>query len=127
MALLSKSLKNGTDPSEGEFFLANPAAKYYILNSACFKIQDGIWKTGGNSQDAIVVPRARQTEVMRGSHDIPAAGHQGRDRTMAKLKEKYFWYHLTSDIEKYVASCSVCSLSKKDSLPGRSDMNMFHA
>ena len=47
-----------------------------------------------------------QTEVMRESHDIPAVGHRGRDRTMAKIKEKYFWYHLTSDIEKYVASCS---------------------
>ena len=47
------------------------------------------------------------------NHDIPMSGHQGEQRTIDRVKAKYFWYRMSNDIIKYVSSCPRCSVSKK--------------
>ena len=64
---------------------------------------------------------------MQWHHDIPSAAHQGVARTKAKLREKFFWYQMSKDIESYVLSCDVCSRNKKNRCYGKVPMTEFHA
>ncbi|VDI22537.1 Hypothetical predicted protein [Mytilus galloprovincialis] len=60
-------------------------------------------------------------------HELPSAGHQGMVRTMAKVKTRYQWYRMTSDIKAFVATCSVCNKNKKPNRYGRCPMINYHA
>lgn len=35
-------------------------------------------------------------------------GHQGRDRTTSLIKERFFWYGMTKDIEQWIQKCPRC-------------------
>ena len=50
-----------------------------------------------------MVPRELRQEVLRECHGIPAAGHQGIDRTKARLKDRFYWYGMLRDAQKYVS------------------------
>ena len=56
------------------------------------------------------------TEVKRGimtlMHDHPTAGHPGRDETIRKIKEKYWWPNMNQWIADYVKGCATCQQNK---------------
>lgn len=54
----------------------------------------------------LVVPERCRREILELSHDIPAAWHQGVQRTKTLIKEKYYWKGLGADVEKYIAGCN---------------------
>lgn len=60
-------------------------------------------------------------------HDVPAAGHQGVSRTLSRVKERFHWYTLSTDVQNYVASCAVCNRNKKPTRRARCSMTQFHA
>ncbi|PKU85105.1 hypothetical protein MA16_Dca018219 [Dendrobium catenatum] len=40
------------------------------------------------------------------------AGHFGRDKTLALLKENFFWPTIKRDVERYIRSCRTCRVAK---------------
>ena len=48
-------------------------------------------------------PKTR-TQVFEGCHVGPAGNHEGRDRTQAKIQEKYYWPGVTKDVKYWVSS-----------------------
>lgn len=86
--------------------------RYILQDGALFK------KIYHNNQDykVPVIPRTLRAEILNSLHDSPLTGaHLGRDKCMAKLKTRYFWENMYSDIEEYVRSCPDCQLMKKGS------------
>jgi hypothetical protein len=45
-------------------------------------------------------------------HDLPAAGHPGRTKTLELVKRNYYWIGLHDDVKRYVKNCHVCIRSK---------------
>ena len=45
-------------------------------------------------------------------HDHPTAGHLGRDETIQKTKEKYWWPNMNQWITDYVRGCAICQQNK---------------
>ncbi|GFG20831.1 RNA-directed DNA polymerase (Reverse transcriptase) [Aspergillus udagawae] len=41
-------------------------------------------------------------------HDEPLAGHFGRNRTEALLRQKFHWTNLQNDVESYIKECPIC-------------------
>ena len=60
-------------------------------------------------------------------HILPSAGHQGISRTVAKIREKYYWYSMTEEIHSFVVTCEVCNKNKKPNRHGRCPLTNFHA
>ncbi|KAL7886844.1 hypothetical protein AOLI_G00045650 [Acnodon oligacanthus] len=50
--------------------------------------------------------------LLRYYHDHPTAGHLGVTKTLARLRLRFFWPKMASDVKMYVLSCSVCQLTK---------------
>ena len=69
----------------------------------------------------LVVPREFR-EVFRLCHDVPAAGHQGIDRTKARLKNLFCWYGMWKDAESHVSTCGPCSRNKHPQSHVRAEM-----
>ena len=123
-------LENKEEPSENNLVAASPAAKYYWINRELFTMEDNlVWRKAKyqNQPKRVVIPRDMQNLVLEMCHDIPAAAHQGVNRTTARVKEKYFWYGMSEAIKNYVATCDVCSRNKKPNRQARCPLTQFRA
>ena len=61
----------------------------------------------------VIVPTQLIGIVLYWNHDSKMANHQGFERTVSRIKQRYFWPKLVSDTETYVRSCLSCQLNKE--------------
>jgi transposase InsO family protein len=54
----------------------------------------------------LVLPTSKVATVMKYVHDD--MGHPGQDRTTSLLRDRFFWYGMTRDVEDWVATCDRC-------------------
>ncbi|KAL7286639.1 hypothetical protein TKK_0019135 [Trichogramma kaykai] len=50
--------------------------------------------------------------IIRESHDSATAGHKGITKTYNRVREKYLWKGMKSEITDYVKSCPICQTKK---------------
>ena len=100
---------------EGVMMLASPAKKYYWINKNVFLLRDDIvWRKKPEMDNKVLlIPKTMKRELIEINYNIPAAGHAGIDRTILKLKGKYFWYGMSRNVKQYIASCKTCIECKK--------------
>jgi transposase InsO family protein len=117
------------EPTEGELLLTSPAVKAYWVNREFFCLDHNVlWRKRKDELGLdLVVPVTLQAETLRLNHNVPTAGHQGINRTRARMREKFYWYGLTADVQTYIASCEVCSKNKKPMRKAKWPMTEYHA
>lgn len=59
-----------------------------------------------------VVPATLRSQILRGLHDAPTAGHLGRGKTYARVSERFWWPNMSRDVKEHVASCQTCQYRK---------------
>ncbi|CAB0009440.1 unnamed protein product, partial [Nesidiocoris tenuis] len=55
-----------------------------------------------------VVPLSRMKSVLETCHDNPVGGHFGFFKTLAKVRQSYFWPGMTSDVRSWCKTCLSC-------------------
>ena len=60
----------------------------------------------------IVVPASMTLSVLKAAHDDPLGGHQGPERTLARIKRQFYWLTVAHDVHQYRDSCSICQQVK---------------
>ena len=77
-------------------------------------IQNGILMRdiviNGKKRSQIVLPRTCIRTVLHQLHT--KMGHPGRDKTTSLIRDRFFWYGMTADVESYIGKCKRCVLSK---------------
>lgn len=66
--------------------------------------EDKAWK--------LWVPYELQMGLVETAHFSPSVGHGGIHKTLARLREKYYWPGMVSQVQYVVKSCDVCKGSK---------------
>lgn len=51
-------------------------------------------------------------KILKENHDIPIAGHLGSARMFSRIKERFSWKNMRSDIENYIKQCPSCQTNK---------------
>lgn len=74
------------------------------------------------SNEVIVPPETRRLEIIRENHDTPIGGHKGVTKTIDRIKYRYQWPRLRSDVQRYVKTCRECQLKKLVRLKTRQPM-----
>jgi len=75
------------------------------------------WKIEGDlvlKEGKIYVPKDEElrAEVVQLHHDVPAAGHGRRWKTVELVTRNYWWPGVTRDVGKYVEGCDLCQRMK---------------
>ena len=83
-----------------------------------FSIREGLlhrrWRPKGSdigdcrTTEQLVLPESMRQDVMRLAHEIPLAGHMGKQTTTARILKRFYWPRIFSDVAEYVRHCSVC-------------------
>ena len=69
----------------------------------------GAKKMKGRRRKQLVVPQSRQGEILLESHD---AGHPGYIRTLAKIREAFYWPSMVKDVSRHLKNCTICKAVK---------------
>ena len=64
----------------------------------------------------LVLPESLQPRVLKAAHADVSGGHLGIERTLEKLRKRYYWPFMTSDVTKFCKACEVCE-SRKAPVP----------
>lgn len=73
--------------------------------------KDGILCRSTSTRTQLVLPEKYKGTVLQELHD--KMGHQGTDRTLALIRERFFWPYMQADIEHYVTKTCRCLKQKK--------------
>ena len=67
----------------------------------------------GFLKDHVVAPEAMRKDIVIAFHDAPLGGHLGFRKTYEKIRDRYYWPRMASDIKDYCSSCHQCALAKR--------------
>ena len=57
----------------------------------------------------IVIPIALRETILKAVHDNPFASHLGISRTEERVRKRFYWPSIRTDVENYVKKCAVCA------------------
>jgi hypothetical protein len=60
----------------------------------------------------VIVPMTKRRTILSHYHDNRTSAHPGLRKTLAKIRQEYYWPGLQKDVKLYVAGCSFCSQKK---------------
>ena len=67
------------------------------------------------SQQLLVVPQSLVPLVIQSLHNGVGGGHLGLTKPLAKVKDRFFWPEMRSDVEDWCQQCSSCASQKSPS------------
>ena len=59
-----------------------------------------------------VVPESLKAFILYKHHGLPIAGHDGRKRVFANLRERFYWKGMYDDTKRWVRACTTCARRK---------------
>jgi hypothetical protein len=90
----------------------NFSTTYQILGAnfmvANFNHQDGLLCCLGH----LYIPSRKGDKIIWEAHYSRVEGHFGIKMTVAVLQKHFYWPKLRPDVDKYMRSCTACSISK---------------
>jgi hypothetical protein len=72
-----------------------------------------LWRVHeGNYQ--VVIPDDEELKelILKEMHDIPSAGHLAREKTLERIRRRFWWPGWAKDGTQWVAECPVCQMTK---------------
>ena len=67
---------------------------------------------GSSVRYQLVIPTILRTEVLQELHAGVASGHLGEEKTMRRLKERFYWPGQWNDVRDWCRTCPTCATRK---------------
>jgi len=101
-------------PAWQEIAAKGTAAKVYWSYWDSLEIQSGVlykrWKTPNlkNTVNQLIVSKTRINQILEEAHDSLFRGHFGINKTLEKIRKRFYWASCKQDVEGWCRSCKVC-------------------
>ena len=119
LRLVHEWLTQGARPTREVASALSPDARAYWLNFESLILLEGIlhlvWidPTGVKSEiRKLVIPRSLRSRVLNSCHDTIFSAHLGVNKTVDRVKQRFFWPGLRETVKQHIRSCQVCAVSK---------------
>ena len=63
-------------------------------------------------QDKLAIPKVLRAEILKELHEGSLGGHLSTDKTLWKLKERFYWPGHYRDVQQWCSSCAQCAMRK---------------
>ena len=73
-----------------------------------YLLEDGVLYVADQPENRLVVPTTCRPLVLHLGHSIPWAGHLGQDKTLDRVKARFFWPLMVKDVIEYCQTCPQC-------------------
>ena len=120
--VLSQVIKSKTSMSPFVFPSEVAADAEAVNRISWFHPEFGcLYKTVKN-KSLLFVPKVLQSRIISEAHDAVWSGHMSAQRTLDRIKERFFWVGMDKDVADYVSRCHDCLRSKAPTHPTREEM-----
>ena len=123
---LYQLLSTSTTPSSSTF--KQPIMRRYGQIWPQFSVVDGIvcrsYHPDSTAEMVVVpvLPSSLHHQALSRAHDLPIAGHQGKRKTLHRLRQEAYWVNMANDVEQYCRECTKCQQTKPPT-PARAPLN----
>ncbi|KAJ8932554.1 hypothetical protein NQ318_004708 [Aromia moschata] len=128
LKLIRNWLKNGVRPTWQEVSRYGTTIKGYWAQWSSLCLRDGLLHRKWESPDGVsavyqlVLPKARIHQVLEELHSSPSGGHFGVTRTLARVRDRFYWVNCRRDVEEWCKRCDLCSAKKGPNTRSRGKM-----
>ena len=71
---------------------------YRLYHHPARESEDHIWQ--------LVIPMTKRNEVLQDLHEGVLGGHLGEEKTLSRIKERYYWPGYHSDVRNWCRTCA---------------------
>ena len=110
--------KSATRPGWDTLSPCPRAMKSYWLLWDQLQVKDGVlcrrWESddGRQIQWKVVLPITYRKEIINELHGGKSGGHLGLTKTMAKVRQRFYWAGMGADVRSAVRQCNACASKK---------------
>ncbi len=96
----------------------SPALKTYWSQWNMLSVKEGVLVKRWESDDGkefkwlTVLPRSLRKQALDMLHSSKTAGHLGREKTLPKVRDRYYWVGMSADVRSYLRQCVACAQKK---------------
>ena len=111
-------MERGVKPQWQQIAKHGEITKSYWAQWDSLAIQRGVlyrkWETedGENFHLQLILPKTRVKEVLEEIHNGISGGHLGVNKTMEKVRQRFYWLRYKHDVEEWCRRCEVCEECK---------------
>ncbi|KAI3377106.1 hypothetical protein L3Q82_000303 [Scortum barcoo] len=107
------------DESLQDFFKQAKAVQQGQVAGEGYFLRDQVlyYKADRDDGERLVVPQGLREQVLQLGHSIPWAGHLGTKKTLDRIASRFYWPGLSTQVQEYCQSCSVCQLTGDKRVP----------
>jgi len=97
--------EEGQRPARQEIASEGPSAKAYWLQWDSLLLRDGVLQRKWESPNLktsifqIIVPQKKIKQILEEVHDSPSGGHFGVNKTLDKIRKRFYWVTCKNDVE----------------------------
>jgi len=124
--------EEGLRPVRQEIVPEDFSAKIYWLQWDSLLLRDGVLQRKWESPNLrtsifqIIVPQKKIKQILEEAHDSPSGGHFGVNKTLDKIRKRFYWATCKKDVEDWCRSCKVCVAKKGPSDKGKSELQLYN-
>lgn len=74
----------------------------------------------------LIVPRDRIKEILTEAHDSLSGRHFGINKTLERIRKRFYWATCKQDVESWCKSCEVCISRKGPAGKGKSPLQIYN-
>ena len=95
-------------------------------------VEDGLLKRvvenadGTERKTQLVIPKCRVPDVLKEIHDGSGGGHFGVNRTVERLRQRFYWVNSKEDVKEWCKKCVVCAGSNGPQRRRRAPMRQYN-
>ena len=81
---------------------------------------------GPQNKPRIVLPSVLRKKCFTLLHDTVTSAHLGSQKTLDKVKQRFYWYGCRKDVEYWCKTCDVCASRKPPYRKAKAPMKQYH-
>jgi hypothetical protein len=81
------------------------------------------WAGDKKTYSQVIVPFSERRNILQQCHDARTSGHLGLNKTLERVRERFYWTGLQNNVRSYVLGCPQCR-KRKNRAAGKSYMQL---
>ena len=126
LKILIDLMVKGVKPEWNDISSFSPCVKFYWNRWDQILSKKFESDRGDKVCSQIIIPQSLVPVVLEQLHDSVTGGHLGVKKTFNKIREKYHWYRMYRDVERWCQKCDICNSRKMSQRRAKAPMKIYN-
>lgn len=124
--------EEGVRPSREEIAARGDSARVYWFYWDALVLEKGVlykkWESPSLKSNVLqlVVPQKCIVRILEEAHDSATGGHFGVNKTLDRIRKRFYWASCKQDVEDWCRSCGICVSKRGPSEKGKSALQVYN-